>query len=251
MCETAARTHSNWPTFSSLFEGLEQYIPTRPSPHMPTDLGLTLSPSAPPLPGRHSVSHIDIAGSAFRHYDAEAMQGRHLSFSKEAPPQQPQGRPIGNITLTTWSSQPVCSIDIVHQIVCICTLQPQAPTRQKLGNYLARPPLIQTAFSLDLLSIVGCFFLNLSQWSSNACDGQVRFNNGRLCFRNKLLIFADVTINPPPPAYGSPISGECIMKPPSCSSKHGTSDEGACTVRLTYGPKLGLGLLALRIDGIQ
>ncbi|MED6127211.1 hypothetical protein PIB30_085892 [Stylosanthes scabra] len=93
MCETAARTHSNWPTFSSLFEGLEQYIPTRPSPHTPTDLGLTLSPSAPLLPGRHSVSHIDTAGSAFWHYDAEAMQGRRLSFSEEVPPQQPQGRP--------------------------------------------------------------------------------------------------------------------------------------------------------------
>ncbi|MED6127092.1 hypothetical protein PIB30_084836 [Stylosanthes scabra] len=83
MCETAARNHGYWPTYLSFFEGLDQYIPTRPSPHTPADLRLTLSPSAmqaPLIQGRHSVSHIDTAGSVFRHYDPDAMRGRRLSL---------------------------------------------------------------------------------------------------------------------------------------------------------------------------
>ncbi|MED6198020.1 hypothetical protein PIB30_062208 [Stylosanthes scabra] len=88
MCETAARNHGQWPTFSSFFEGLDQFISTRPSLQTPADWGLSLSPSAlqaPPLPGRHSVSHLDTAGSAFRHYDPDVMQGRRLSFADDTP----------------------------------------------------------------------------------------------------------------------------------------------------------------------
>ncbi|MED6156649.1 hypothetical protein PIB30_016386 [Stylosanthes scabra] len=61
-----------------------------------TDLGLSLSPSAmqaPPLQGRHSVSHLDTVGSAFRHYDPDVMQGRRLSFADDTPQEEPQGRP--------------------------------------------------------------------------------------------------------------------------------------------------------------
>ncbi|MED6175216.1 hypothetical protein PIB30_076288 [Stylosanthes scabra] len=96
MCETAARNHGHWPTFSSFFERLDQFIPTRPSPQTPADLGLSLSPSAlqaRPLPGRHTVSHLDAAGSAFRHYDPDVMQGKRLSFADDTPQEEPQGRP--------------------------------------------------------------------------------------------------------------------------------------------------------------
>ncbi|MED6219905.1 hypothetical protein PIB30_040185 [Stylosanthes scabra] len=97
MCETAARTHNgHWQNCSSLFEGLDQYIPTRATSHTPADLGITLSQSAmsvAPIPGKHSVSHIETAGSAFRHYDVEAMQGRRLSFPDEASPEEHQGQP--------------------------------------------------------------------------------------------------------------------------------------------------------------
>ncbi|MED6198346.1 hypothetical protein PIB30_065465 [Stylosanthes scabra] len=96
MCETAARNHGHWPTFSSFFEGLDQFIPTHPSPQTPADLGLSLFPSAlqaPPLPGRHSVSHLDTAGSAFCHYDPDVMQGKRLSFADDTPQEEPQGRP--------------------------------------------------------------------------------------------------------------------------------------------------------------
>ncbi|MED6211944.1 hypothetical protein PIB30_078411 [Stylosanthes scabra] len=96
MCETVARNHGYWRTFSSFFEGIDQFIPTRPSPQTPADLGLSLSPSAmqaPPLQGRHSVSHLDTAGSAFRHYDPDVMQGRRLSFADDTPPEEAQERP--------------------------------------------------------------------------------------------------------------------------------------------------------------
>ncbi|MED6126519.1 hypothetical protein PIB30_079293 [Stylosanthes scabra] len=94
MCETAARNHGHWPTFSSFFEGIDQFIPTRPSSQTPVDLGLSLSPSAmqaPPLQSRHSVSHLDTAGSAFRHYDPDVMQGRRLFFADDTPQEEPQG----------------------------------------------------------------------------------------------------------------------------------------------------------------
>ncbi|MED6184487.1 hypothetical protein PIB30_047939 [Stylosanthes scabra] len=88
MCETTTRNHGQWPTFSSFFEGLDQFIPTRPSPQTPAGWVLSLSPSAlqaPALSGRHSVSHLDTAGSAFRHYDPDVMQGRRLSFADDTP----------------------------------------------------------------------------------------------------------------------------------------------------------------------
>ncbi|MED6214405.1 hypothetical protein PIB30_102746 [Stylosanthes scabra] len=96
MYETAARNHGYWPNFSSFFEGIDQFIPTRPSPLTSADLGLTLIASAmqaPHIPGRHSVSHIDTTGSTFRHYDLDAMQGRHLSFVDDTSQKEPQGRP--------------------------------------------------------------------------------------------------------------------------------------------------------------
>ncbi|RYR64809.1 hypothetical protein Ahy_A03g010852 isoform B [Arachis hypogaea] len=62
-----------WTNFSSLFDGLDQFIPTQASPHTPTDLGLAL-----------------------RRFDSE---GPHLSYAgandvgEEAQP----GRPRRNI----------------------------------------------------------------------------------------------------------------------------------------------------------
>ncbi|MED6146393.1 hypothetical protein PIB30_034121 [Stylosanthes scabra] len=82
------------PMFDFLHEASSYEIGS--SSQTPADLGLSLSPFAiqgPPLQGRHSVSHLDTAGSAFRHYDPDVMQGRRLSFADDTPQEQPQGRP--------------------------------------------------------------------------------------------------------------------------------------------------------------
>ncbi|MED6165167.1 hypothetical protein PIB30_096974 [Stylosanthes scabra] len=62
----------------------------------PAYLGISLSPSAmqaPPLQGRHSVSHLDTAGFTFRHSDPDVMQGRRLSFADDTLQEEPQARP--------------------------------------------------------------------------------------------------------------------------------------------------------------
>ncbi|XLR46327.1 hypothetical protein S83_030987 [Arachis hypogaea] len=71
--------------FSSLFDGLDHFIPQQSSPHTPTDLALALPRSdiftQPAYAGMRSVSLGDTAGSTLRPYDAMQMPGRRLSYT--------------------------------------------------------------------------------------------------------------------------------------------------------------------------
>ncbi|QHO59446.1 Serine/threonine protein phosphatase 7 long form isogeny [Arachis hypogaea] len=63
-----------WTNFSSLFDGLDHFIPQQSSPHTPTDLALALPRSdtytQPAYAGRRSASVGDTAVSPLRPYDA-------------------------------------------------------------------------------------------------------------------------------------------------------------------------------------
>ncbi|QHN82132.1 uncharacterized protein DS421_20g693020 [Arachis hypogaea] len=85
-----------WTNFSSLFDGLDHFIPQQSSPHTPTDLALTLPRSdtytQPAYAGMRSASLGDTAGSALRPYDAMQMSGRRLSYTgADATPDEVEG----------------------------------------------------------------------------------------------------------------------------------------------------------------
>ncbi|XLR28114.1 hypothetical protein S83_056014 [Arachis hypogaea] len=74
-----------WTNFSSLFDGLDQFIPSQASPRTPTDLGLALRPSDsgshPPVGRRRSVSVGDTAGSQMHPFEPSLLDGRRLLYA--------------------------------------------------------------------------------------------------------------------------------------------------------------------------
>ncbi|RYR31915.1 hypothetical protein Ahy_B01g056866 isoform B [Arachis hypogaea] len=76
----------SWTNFSSLFDGLDQFIPSQASPRTPSNLGLALRPS----------DSGDTAGSQMRPFKPSLLEGRRLSYAgaddvgEEAQPGRPR-----------------------------------------------------------------------------------------------------------------------------------------------------------------